>query len=70
MILKGMMKQNHCYPQHVQYYDDIYSALDGVDAVVLMTEWNMYRNLDMDLIKEKLNNLCLLICVMFMSPIR
>jgi len=41
-------------PSEVKYYDDIYAALDNVDAVVLMTEWNMYRNLDMQLIKSKL----------------
>jgi UDPglucose 6-dehydrogenase len=41
-------------PPEVRYYDDIYTALENVDAVVLMTEWNMYRNLDMSLIREKL----------------
>lgn len=51
---QGIDEAKTLLPSVVQYYDDIYSALDGVDAVVLMTEWNMYRNLDMDLIKEKL----------------
>jgi UDPglucose 6-dehydrogenase len=52
---QGIHEAKTLLPSEVQYYDDIYSALDNVDAVVLMTEWNMYRNLDMDLIKEKLN---------------
>ena len=30
------------------------TSMDGVDAIVLMTEWNIYRNLDMNLLKEKL----------------
>jgi len=51
---QGIDKAKTLLPPEVNYYDDIYSALDDVDAVVLMTEWNMYRNLDMDLIKEKL----------------
>jgi len=51
---QGVHEAKTLLPSEVQYFDDIYSAIDGVDAVVLMTEWNMYRNLDMDLIKEKL----------------
>ena len=51
---QGVPEAKNLLPVEVHYYDDIYSALDGVDAVVLMTEWNMYRNLDMDLIKTKL----------------
>ncbi len=51
---QGIDEAKTLLPSEVNYYDDIYSALDDVDAVVLMTEWNMYRNLDMDLIKEKL----------------
>ena len=52
--LQGMDEAKILLPSEVQYYDDLYYALEGVDAVVLMTEWNMYRNLDMKLIKEKL----------------
>ena len=43
-------------PSEIDYYDDIYMALDGADAVLLMTEWNTYRNLDMNLVKNKLKN--------------
>ena len=52
---QGIDEAKSLLPSTVQYYDDIYTALNGADAVVLMTEWNMYRNLDMDVIKEKLN---------------
>ncbi len=51
---QGVHEAKTLLPSDVQYYDDIYQMLDNVDAVVLMTEWNMYRNLDMDLIKSKL----------------
>ncbi|HQL33715.1 MAG TPA: UDP-glucose/GDP-mannose dehydrogenase family protein [Treponemataceae bacterium] len=38
----------------VSYFDDEYAAIEGADAVVLMTEWNQYRNLDLDRIKSLL----------------
>jgi len=52
---KGMEEAKKLLPPSVQYYDDIYKSMDGVDAIVLMTEWNEYRNLDMLIVKEKLN---------------
>lgn len=51
---QGVHEAKALLPSEVQYFDDIYSALENVDAVVLMTEWNMYRNLDMNVIKSKL----------------
>jgi UDPglucose 6-dehydrogenase len=36
----------------VEYFDDEYDALNGADALVLMTEWNQYRNLDLLRIKS------------------
>ncbi|HEY9052144.1 MAG TPA: UDP-glucose/GDP-mannose dehydrogenase family protein, partial [Gammaproteobacteria bacterium] len=32
----------------------IYEMFDGADAVVLMTEWNQYRGLDLDKVKSKM----------------
>ena len=51
---QGVDEAKKILPPEVRYYDDIYTAMENVDAVVLMTEWNMYRNLDMSLIREKL----------------
>jgi UDPglucose 6-dehydrogenase len=53
---QGIGEAKKILPSEILYYDDIYAALDNVDAVVLMTEWNMYRNLDMDVIKSKLKH--------------
>tara|TARA_R110002074_G_scaffold402247_1_gene605688 strand:- start:262096 stop:263400 length:1305 start_codon:yes stop_codon:yes gene_type:complete len=52
---QGVHEAKTLLPTEVQYYDDIYAMLENVAAVVLMTEWNMYRNLDMDLIRQKLS---------------
>jgi len=38
----------------VSYVDDEYDAMAGADALVLMTEWNQYRNLDLDRVKSLL----------------
>ncbi len=40
--------------QAVTFMDDEYAAMAGADAVVLMTEWNQYRNLDLARVKKLL----------------
>lgn len=40
----------------VVYHSDPYEVADGADALILMTEWNPFRNLDLDLIKKKLKS--------------
>ena len=39
------------YPQ-IQYCHSEFDALKGADALVLVTEWNEYRNLNLDKVKE------------------
>jgi UDPglucose 6-dehydrogenase len=53
---QGMEQAKTLLPNEVQYFEDIYSAIDKADAIVIMTEWNAYRNLDMDLVKKKLKS--------------
>jgi UDPglucose 6-dehydrogenase len=36
----------------IEYFDDPYSACAGADAVVIMTEWNEYRALDLERLKQ------------------
>ncbi|MDB0026938.1 UDP-glucose/GDP-mannose dehydrogenase family protein [Flavobacteriales bacterium] len=38
----------------VNYLEDKYSALDGVDALILVTEWKEFRSPDFELIKDKM----------------
>jgi UDPglucose 6-dehydrogenase len=38
----------------IEYCDDEYSAIAGADALVIMTEWNQFRALDMEKVKSLL----------------
>jgi UDPglucose 6-dehydrogenase len=38
----------------VNYLEDKYSALEGVDALILVTEWKEFRSPDFELIKDKM----------------
>jgi len=40
----------------VTYCDDAYDAMSGADAVVLLTEWNQFRNLDLERVKTLLTS--------------
>ncbi|MFQ5543843.1 MAG: UDP-glucose dehydrogenase family protein, partial [Nitrospiria bacterium] len=40
----------------VTFVEDPYEAIEGADAMILMTEWNPYRNLDLERIKKGLNS--------------
>ena len=51
---QAMAEARALLPGSVRYFDDIYAALSGADAVVLMTEWNAYRGMDLDRIKRTL----------------
>jgi UDPglucose 6-dehydrogenase len=37
--------------QSIAYFDDEYKAMEGADALVIVTEWNQYRNFDMERVK-------------------
>ena len=51
---QGMTEAKKQLPAGIRYFDDIYAALEGADAVILMTEWNAYRNLDLERLKDAL----------------
>lgn len=40
----------------VDFADNAYEAVDGADAVVLLTEWNQYRALDLEKIKASMKS--------------
>ena len=43
------------FPQ-IQYCKDAYDTADGADCLVVVTEWNEFRELDMQLAKKKLKS--------------
>jgi UDPglucose 6-dehydrogenase len=48
---QGMDEARKILPAEVVYFDDPYQACTGTDGVVLMTEWNQYRALDLEKLK-------------------
>ncbi|WP_417914528.1 UDP-glucose dehydrogenase family protein [Candidatus Electronema sp. JM] len=51
---KGMKEARKYLPEGVDYVENAYAACEGADAVVLMTEWNQYRALDLERLKKAL----------------
>jgi UDPglucose 6-dehydrogenase len=49
---QGEVEARKLLPAKVQYFDDVYEMLTGADACVLMTEWNEYRGLDLERIRD------------------
>ncbi|MEQ8517072.1 MAG: UDP-glucose/GDP-mannose dehydrogenase family protein [Chromatocurvus sp.] len=49
---EGSAEARTLMPTGIDYVDHIDDALRGADAVVLMTEWNQYRGLDMSRVRS------------------
>lgn len=50
----AMEEAKHELPD-IKYASDEYAAINGADALVIITEWNQFRALDMQRVKELLN---------------
>ncbi len=48
------MEQAALVMDNITYCDDPYSAMDGADAAVVVTEWDVFRALDLDRVKDLL----------------
>ncbi len=53
---EAMENVKELFGEKIAFADDQYSALDGADALVIATEWSVFRTPDFDRIKEKLSN--------------
>ena len=49
---EGIDEAQKLLPNNILYFDSIYEAIHEADAVVLMTEWNQYRGLDLEKVKS------------------
>ena len=49
---QGVEEARKLLPGQVCYFEDIFAAVKGADLVVLMTEWNEYRGLDLVRVKQ------------------
>ncbi|MCQ2603503.1 MAG: UDP-glucose/GDP-mannose dehydrogenase family protein [Spirochaetia bacterium] len=45
---EGMKEARKLLPAEVKYLDNPYETCEGADAVVILTEWNQYRALDVE----------------------
>ena len=49
---QGIKEAKELLPESVNYHEDIMSTVENADAVVLMTEWNTYRGMNLKNIRE------------------
>ena len=52
----AMEEAKHCLPEQVEYASDEYDAIRDADALVIVTEWNQFRALDMQKVKNLLKS--------------
>ena len=52
---QGMEEAKNHLPADVRYFDEPYEAIKDADALVILTEWNMYRGLHLNQVKELMN---------------
>jgi UDPglucose 6-dehydrogenase len=53
---EAMMNSKKLLGDKITFATDAYSALEGADALLIVTEWSLFRNPDFDLMKQKLKN--------------
>ena len=49
---KGMNEARKILPAEIAFKDDAYQALEKSDAVIIMTEWNVFRSMNLRKIKK------------------
>jgi UDPglucose 6-dehydrogenase len=51
---QGMEEARKILPEGVTYFSDIYETIEQADAIVLLTEWNVYRGLDIQQLRQRM----------------
>ena len=52
----GIEEAKKLLPETITYSNDIDNVISGSDAIILLTEWNHYRGLDVEYIKSLMND--------------
>jgi UDPglucose 6-dehydrogenase len=52
----AMEEARHCLDSGVEFARDEYEAIRDADALVIITEWNQFRALDMERVKSLLRS--------------
>ncbi len=52
----GMDEAKKLLPASISYVDNLYDIFNGADAVVLLTEWNEYRGLDLKRVRKSMRS--------------
>lgn len=53
---QGMKEAAHYFKEHITWCEDSYSAIKGADMLVILTEWNEFRSLDLKKVKSLLRH--------------
>jgi UDPglucose 6-dehydrogenase len=51
---EALQEARHHFGDRIEYFQHPYDALEGADALLLVTEWSEFRNPDFNLMKERL----------------
>lgn len=52
---KAIKEAQKIFGASLQYFKDVYETLKGADALIIITEWNSYRKLDLVKVKSLMN---------------
>jgi UDPglucose 6-dehydrogenase len=64
----AMDNAKELYADRIEFHEDSYSAMEGAQALVIMTEWNEFRQLDVDRIKSVLADPVVIDCRNIYKP--
>jgi UDPglucose 6-dehydrogenase len=64
----AMENVRRIYGERISYCKDSYEAVEGADALVIMTEWNEFRVLDLDRVKKLLRSPVVVDCRNIYQP--
>jgi len=51
---EGLEQAKPLLPEAIEYFTDMFEAVENADAVILMTEWNQYHQMDLQALKGKM----------------